>query len=162
MDLATTVAARILAVAIKVEIAAEIVAVAALAVAVDAVAADAPRDRVRQPVVAPCRHRNTLRLRAENSGLQIHAVDSSSVASSLAASNHAVSNLVALTIAAPRAAVLVPLVPSKPVRKMKSFSRANRSQNTATSLRPLLRLPSQSLSRLSHSSIPISPCRAPH
>lgn len=105
MDLATIVAARVVTV---VAIVAETAAVAASVGAVDAVAADAPLDQEVRPAAATCRHRNTLHLKAENSGPQILVVGSTSAASSPAALNRAVNNPAALTLAAPRAAALVP------------------------------------------------------
>lgn len=147
---AVIVAAKILVAAIKAQTEVGIVAevAAALAVAADAVAvaaavADVPPDPEVQPVAATCRRRNTLRRKAESHLAQpILAEVTISAANSLVDSNRAVNNLAASTIAAPRPAH-VPLAPSKPARKTKSFSRASRSQSIAANpRRPLPWLPS--------------------
>ena len=118
------------------EIAAGTVAVGASdAVVGDVEVADDHPDQEAQPAAAICRRRNTPLRKAEISSDQAIPVGATTHAdSSPADSNLAVNSLAALTIAAPKAEVPVPLDLLKPARKTKSFSPVSRSRNIATSL----------------------------
>lgn len=138
----TIVAAKIMAVAIKVAIGVETVVetevAVASAVAADGGAADVPQDQAARSVAATCRLQSTHRRKAETrSAPTILAAATINAASSRADSNPVANNRVVSTIAAPKA-VRVPSAPLKAALTTKSFSPANRSQNTATSPLPLL------------------------
>ena len=110
---ATIEADRTSAVAIKVVIAAETVAVGASGAVVGAVeVADDHPDRQAQPAAAICRRRNTPLRKAEISSAPLTpVVDTIHADSSHADSNLVVNSLAASTIDAPKAEVPVPLDP---------------------------------------------------
>ena len=136
---ATTAAARTLAVAIKAEIAVAIVAETAAAavsdVAVDAVAAaaDARQAPEARPAVAICRRRSMPRRKASQQRPDRFTWRLRSTRTAASRIRTArISNLAALTIAAPKPAPVL-LDPPNPAPKTKSFSPASRSRNIATS-----------------------------